>query len=115
MATDFPVELFRGFKAPYIITHGALCPPESPPHGPSPSKKGLISREFMKTCQLATSSPFIICTAISARRQEEKGTTDDEMVGWHHWLNGHGLSKLQEMKDKEAWHAAVHGVVKSWI
>ena len=23
------------------------------------------------------------------RRQEEKGTTEDEMVGWHHWLNGH--------------------------
>ena len=23
------------------------------------------------------------------RRQEEKGTTDDEMVGWHHRLNGH--------------------------
>ena len=22
-------------------------------------------------------------------RQEEKGTTDDEMVGWHHRLNGH--------------------------
>jgi len=22
------------------------------------------------------------------RRQEEKGTTEDEMVGWHHWLNG---------------------------
>ena len=22
-------------------------------------------------------------------RQEEKGTTKDEMVGWHHWLNGH--------------------------
>ena len=22
--------------------------------------------------------------------QEEKGTTEDEMVGWHHWLNGHG-------------------------
>ena len=20
---------------------------------------------------------------------EEKGTTDDEMVGWYHWLNGH--------------------------
>ena len=26
-----------------------------------------------------------------ARGQEEKGTTDDEMVGWHHWLNGHGF------------------------
>ena len=22
-------------------------------------------------------------------RQEDKGTTEDEMVGWHHWLNGH--------------------------
>ena len=21
--------------------------------------------------------------------QVEKGTTEDEMVGWHHWLNGH--------------------------
>ena len=24
-------------------------------------------------------------------RQEEKGTTEDEVVGWHHWHNGHGL------------------------
>ena len=24
-------------------------------------------------------------------RQEEKGTTEDEMVGWHHWLSGHGF------------------------
>ena len=22
-------------------------------------------------------------------RQEEKGMTEDEMVEWHHWLNGH--------------------------
>ena len=22
-------------------------------------------------------------------RREEKGTTEDEMGGWHHWLNGH--------------------------
>ena len=22
-------------------------------------------------------------------RQEEKGMTEDEIVGWHHWLNGH--------------------------
>ena len=25
------------------------------------------------------------------RRQEEKGMTEDEMVGWHHRLNGHGF------------------------
>ena len=24
-------------------------------------------------------------------RQEEKGTTEDELVDWHHWLNGHGF------------------------
>ena len=36
-------------------------------------------------------------------RQEEKGTTENEMVGWHHQLYGHGLSKLQELlMDREA-------------
>ena len=25
--------------------------------------------------------------------QEEKGTTEDEMVGWHHWLNGHAFEQ----------------------
>ena len=23
------------------------------------------------------------------KQGEEKGTTEDEMAGWHHWLNGH--------------------------
>ena len=23
--------------------------------------------------------------------EEEKGTTEEKMVGWHHWLNGHGF------------------------
>ena len=40
--------------------------------------------------------------------------TEDEMVGWHHRLDGHGLSELQEVvKDREAWRAAVHGVTGS--
>ena len=45
-------------------------------------------------------------------RQREKGTTEDEMVGWHHWLMS--LSKLRDiMMDREARHAEVHGVTKS--
>jgi len=63
--------------------------------------------------------------------------TEDEMVGWHHRLDGHeseqalgdgerqgslsvdsmdlSLRKFQEMvKDREAWSGAVHGVTKSW-
>ena len=41
--------------------------------------------------------------------------TEDEMVGWHHRLSGHELSNLWELvTDREVWHAAVHGVVKSW-
>ena len=27
-------------------------------------------------------------------RQEEKGTTEDEMVGWHHWFNGHAIGQI---------------------
>ena len=27
-------------------------------------------------------------------RQEEKGMTEDKMVGWHHWLNGHKFEQV---------------------
>ena len=44
-------------------------------------------------------------------RQEEKGTTKDEMGGWQHWLDGHEFGKLRELvMDREAWRAAVYGV-----
>jgi len=47
--------------------------------------------------------------------QEEKGTTEDEMVGWHHQLNEHEFEQFWEtVKDREACHAAVCGVTKSW-
>ena len=31
--------------------------------------------------------------------QEEKGTTEDEMVGWHHQHNGHGFGWTPEVGD----------------
>ena len=38
--------------------------------------------------------------------------TEDEMVGWHHGLNGHG--ELRELvMERETWCAAVLGVIKS--
>ena len=33
------------------------------------------------------------------RRQEENETTEDEMVGWHHWLNGHEFEQALGVGD----------------
>ena len=47
--------------------------------------------------------------------QEEKGMTEDEMAGWHHWVNGHEFEQTpgDGEGDREAWRSAVHGVAKS--
>ena len=55
--------------------------------------------------------------AVKDWRQEEKGTTEDKMVGWHHTCPSSmdmSLSKLWVLvMDREAWHAAAYGVTKS--
>ena len=32
-------------------------------------------------------------------KQEEKGTTEDEILGWHHWLNGHEFEQAPGVGD----------------
>ena len=39
--------------------------------------------------------------------------TGDEMAGWHHQLDGCKFEFQEFVMDKEAWHAAIHGVAKS--
>ena len=52
-------------------------------------------------------------TDLIDRRQEEKGTIEDVMGGITDLIDM-SSSKLQEMvKEREAWHAAGHGVAKS--
>ena len=48
--------------------------------------------------------------------QEEKGTTEDEVVGWHHRLNGHGFGWTPGVGDEQrGLVCVVHGVAKSRI
>ena len=43
--------------------------------------------------------------------QEEKGTTEDEMVGWHHRLNGHGFGGTLGVGDEQGGLACC----SSWV
>ena len=43
-----------------------------------------------------------------------EGTTENEMVGWHHRFSGHEFEQaLGVGEGQEAWHVAVHGVSES--
>ena len=48
-------------------------------------------------------------------RKEEKGTTEDEMIGWHHCVSGHEFEQVPgDDEGQKSLVAAVHGVTKSW-
>ena len=48
-------------------------------------------------------------------RWEEKGTTEDEMVGWHHRLNGHEFEQAPGVGDGQGGLASCSPwVLKSW-
>ena len=64
---------------PWLFIGRADAEAEDPIFGPPDSKSWLIAKDF---------------DAGKDGGQEEKGATEDEMVRWHHWLNGHELSEL---------------------
>ena len=47
--------------------------------------------------------------------QEEKGTTEDEMVGWHHWLDGHAIEQVPGSDNGQgSLVCCSHWVARSW-
>ena len=53
---------------------------------------------------------------LSINKAEEKGTTEDKMVGWHHRLNGHEFEQAPGVGDGQGilmGPHAVHGIAKS--
>ena len=46
---------------------------------------------------------------------EEKGTIEDEVGGWHHWLDGHEFEQASGVGDGQGGLVCCsHGVTKSW-
>ena len=46
---------------------------------------------------------------------QEKGTTEDELVGWHHQFNGHEFEHTPgDGEGQGSLHASVHEAAKSW-
>ena len=60
---------------------------------------------MQKTDSLETT---LMLGKIEGRRRGQQ----DEMVGWHHRLDGREFELRELAMDREAWRAAIHGVAK---
>ena len=50
------------------------------------------------------------------RQEEEEEMTEDEMVGWHYWLDGYEFEQALGVGDGQgSLGAAVHGVTHNWV
>ena len=93
-------DIFKGLKTHWLI----------------PSLTPVLSIHVHITFSLLHSLAFFcilmsLSTYIEGRRRRGQ---QDEMAGWHHWLNGHEFEQIREDRKglTEAWCAAVHGVTE---
>ena len=51
----------------------------------------MLKLELQQVGYLMWRTDSLVKTLVAGKdwKPEEKGTTEDEMVGWHYWLNGH--------------------------
>ena len=68
--------------------------------GPEYSLEGLMLKLKLQYCgYLMVRTDSFEKTLIWKDWRQEKGTTEDEMAGWHHWLDGHDF--VQALGDAE--------------
>ena len=88
----FFVLLFKGKVAPWALDLTLHVSPIALLH-PEYSLEGLMLKlKLQYSGHLIWRADSMEKTdAVGDWGQEEKGTTEDEMAGWHHWLSGHGF------------------------
>ena len=91
----------------------------------SPGQQGNQPRRFTERTEAEAEAPILWppeakswltgkdSDAVKDWGQQEKWETQDKMVGWHHWLNGHDFEQTLEYSEGQGSHGAVHGIAKS--
>ena len=88
---------------------------------PKYSLKGLIPKlklQYLGHLMQRNDSLEKTLNAVKDWRQEENWMTEDKMVGWHYWLDGHEFEQAPgQVMDREACRAVVYGVTNShtWL
>ena len=83
----------KGNQSWIIIIGRTDTEAEAPIHWPPDAKSQVIGKD---------------AEAGTGWRQEEKGATEDEMVGWHHRLNGHEFEQTQGDSERHRTLACGH-------
>ena len=87
---------------------------------PEYSLEGLMLKLKLQYFGHVMQKNWLIWKDLDARKDwkwEEKGMTEDEMVGWHHWFNGHdfeqtpGDSEGQSIPLSMRWQRVEHDLV----